>query len=120
MHEQERPLVEAIRQGLIKELTAGNHVVLGYGLWPVAGGTPGGRPPRSGRSSNCHLPADRDERLRRLDARNPREDASAVTVAPSPYRLLRSLRTRADDEDTIVYHGDMKTLVTALHHARRG
>lgn len=33
MHARERPLVEAIRQRLIKELTAGNHVVLGCGAW---------------------------------------------------------------------------------------
>lgn len=84
--EREHPVVEAIRERFIKELQAGNDVVLDHGLWrredreawKEAAREAGGLP------AVVYLPANRDELLRRLAERNEREDA---TPSPSPRSL---------------------------------
>ncbi|MFB7634659.1 ATP-binding protein, partial [Streptomyces sp. NPDC056149] len=66
-----------------------------------------------------YLPADRDELLRRLTERNAREDANALTVTPEALDdFFARFDAPADDEDVIVYTGDLDILVTALTEAR--
>ncbi|MGW9398696.1 hypothetical protein [Streptomyces sp. NPDC055642] len=58
--------------------------------------------------------------LRRLDECNPREDANALTVTPNPSPSFARFDLPADDEDVIVYRGDLETLVAGLRQARQG
>ncbi|MFK4799331.1 AAA family ATPase [Streptomyces sp. MPA0124] len=89
--ERERPVVEAIRQRFIKELAAGNDVVLDHGLW----------------------------RRRERDAW--RQDANALTVTPEALTdFFDRFDPPADDEDVIVYSGDPDLLVATLRDARQG
>lgn len=119
--ERERPVVEAIRDRFTKEIEAGNDVVLDHGLWRrserdvwrQAAREAGGLP------VVVYLPADREELLRRLAERNQREDANALTVSPEALDdFFARFDPPADDEDVIVYTGDLDVLVTALTEAR--
>ncbi|MFF5668231.1 AAA family ATPase [Streptomyces griseofuscus] len=121
--ERERPVVEAIRQRFIKELAAGNDVVLDHGLWRrserdawrQAASEAGGHP------LVVYLPADREELLRRLAERNQREDANALIVTPEALTdFFVRFDPPADDEDVIVYRGEMEALVADLRQARQG
>lgn len=115
--ERERPVVDAIRDRFTKEIEAGNDVVLDHGLWrrserdvwQQAARAAGGLP------VVVYLPADREELLRRLAERNQREDANALTVSPEALDdFFARFDAPADDEDVIVYTGDLDVLVTAL------
>lgn len=119
--ERERPVVEAIRQRLLKELEAGNDVVLDHGLWlrkdreawQDAAREAGGQPVL------VYLPADCAELLQRLTERNQREDANALTVTPEALDdFFARFEPPTADEDAIVYTGDTDTLCTALDRAR--
>ncbi|MFI5682327.1 AAA family ATPase [Streptomyces sp. NPDC051636] len=121
--ERERPVVEAIRQRFVKELAAGKDVVLDHGLWRrserdawrQAAHEAGGHP------LVVHLPADRDELLRRLAERNQRQDANALTVTPEALDdFFARFDPPDDDEDVIVYSGDPELLVATLRDARQG
>jgi predicted kinase len=80
----EAPVVAEVRDELIDLVSAGRCAVLDHGLWTrkerdewknlvqEAGGQP----------RLLYFPAPRDELLRRLEARNRREDANALTVTP--------------------------------------
>lgn len=82
--EREGPVVDAVRQQLADELAAGHDVVLDHGLWlredrdawkktiEAAGG----------RWALVYLPVEKTELLRRLNERNQRADANALTVTP--------------------------------------
>lgn len=120
--ERERPVVEAIRERFLKELQAGNDVVLDHGLWcrdkrdvwRRAAREAGGHP------LVIYLPADREELLRRLSERNQREDANALTVTPEALDdFFARFDPPADDEEAIVYSGDLSALVTSLSAARQ-
>ncbi|MFK0296312.1 AAA family ATPase [Streptomyces sp. NPDC090442] len=120
--ERERPVVEAIRERFVKELEAGNDVVLDHGLWRrndrdawrQAAREAGGHP------LVVHLPTDREELLRRLAERNQREDANALTVTPEALDdFFARFDPPADDEEAIVYTGDPNTLVATLREARQ-
>ncbi|MGW7283025.1 hypothetical protein ACWGIV_33115 [Streptomyces sp. NPDC054844] len=66
-----------------------------------------------------YLPASREELLRRLAERNQREDANALTVTPEALDdFFGRFDPPADDEEVIVYSGDLDALVTALSEAR--
>ncbi|MET8882054.1 AAA family ATPase [Streptomyces rubiginosohelvolus] len=119
--ERQRPVVEAIRARLVKELRAGNDVVLDHGLWrraerdawQQAACEAGGHPVL------VHLPAERDELLRRLTERNRREDANALTVIPEALDdFFDRFDAPADVEEVIVYTGDLDALMMALSAAR--
>nr|WP_234316428.1 hypothetical protein [Streptomyces violaceoruber] len=74
--------------------------------------TPGGHP------LVVYLPADRQELLRRLTERNQREDANALTVTPEALDdFFARFGTPADDEEVIVYTGDLDSLLAALSQA---
>ncbi|MGE9280296.1 AAA family ATPase [Streptomyces rochei] len=119
--ERERPVVEAIRQRFVKELEAGNDVVLDHGLWRredrdawrQAAREAGGHP------LVVYLPVSRGELLRRLAERNQREDANALTVTPEALDdFLARFDPPAGEEEVVVYSGDVDALVTALSQAR--
>lgn len=119
--DRERPVVEAVRTRFVKELEAGNDVVLDHGLWRrgdrdawrraahEAGGLP----------LVVYLPADRDELLRRLAERNRREDANALTVTPEALDdFFARFDAPAEEEDVIVYDGNPEALMAAIVAAR--
>ncbi|MFI6286069.1 AAA family ATPase [Streptomyces sp. NPDC051018] len=119
--ERERPAVETIQERFIKELQAGNDVVLDHGLWRrtdrdawrLAAHEAGGHP------LVVHLPVGRDELLRRLAERNQREDANALTVTPEALDdFFARFDPPADDEEAIAYNGDQGQLLAALSVAR--
>ncbi|MEU3992597.1 ATP-binding protein [Streptomyces platensis] len=119
--ERERPVVEAVRARFVKELEAGNDVVLDHGLWRVperdawrqAAREAGGYP------VVVYLPADREELLGRLAERNQREDANALTVtAEALDDFFARFDLPADDEEVIVCTGDLDALVAALSAVR--
>ncbi|MFF2013714.1 AAA family ATPase [Streptomyces sp. NPDC058195] len=115
--ERERPVVAAIRERFTKEIAAGNDVVLDHGLWRrdereawrQAAREAGGLP------LVVYLPVDRKELLTRLAVRNEREDANALTVTPEALDdFFARFDVPADDEEAIVYTGDVNGLVAAL------
>nr|WP_237518690.1 AAA family ATPase [Streptomyces sp. SID5910] len=120
--EWERPVVAAIRQRLVKELQAGNDVVLDHGLWRrserdswrQAARVVGGHP------LVVHLPADRDELPRRLTERNRREDANALTVTPEALDdFFARFDIPTEDEDVIVHTGSIDVLLAMLTSERQ-
>lgn len=120
--DRERPVIETIRERFIKELEAGNDVVLDHGLWRRADRDDWERAAREagGHPLVVYLPADREELLRRLVERNQREDANALTVTPEALDdFFARFDPPADDEEVIVYTGDLDALVRALTEARR-
>ncbi|MGN5635088.1 AAA family ATPase [Streptomyces sp. AC154] len=119
--ERERPVVSAIRQRFVKELEAGGDVVLDHGLWRRAERDDWQRAARGagGLPVVVYLPADREELLRRLAERNQREDANALAVTPEALDdFFARFDPPADDEEVIVYAGDLDALVAALAAAR--
>ncbi|MFI5796257.1 AAA family ATPase [Streptomyces sp. NPDC051677] len=119
--ERERPVVEAIRDRFINEIEAGNDVVLDHGLWRRAERDAWRQAAREagGLPVVVYLPADREQLLRRLAERNVREDANALTVTPGALDdFFARLDTPTDDEDVIVYTGDLDALAVALSEAR--
>ncbi|NEB14128.1 ATP-binding protein [Streptomyces coelicoflavus] len=81
----EKPIVAEIREELVELVAAGHDVVLDHGLWL--------RPAREeweklvesagGQWRLLYFPVDRAELLRRLEERNQRQDANALTVSES-------------------------------------
>ncbi|WP_180931301.1 ATP-binding protein [Streptomyces sp. AJS327] len=119
--ERERPVVEATRERFIKEIETGHDVVLDHGLWRRTEREAWERAAREagGHTLVVYLPADRAELLRRLAERNQREDANALAVTPEALDdFFARFDPPADDEDVIVYTGDVDALVTELAQAR--
>jgi predicted kinase len=117
--ERERPAVETIRQQLTATLAAGHDLVLDHGLWARADRTAWQTTVRqaSGQPVLVYLPADRNELLTRLNERNHREGANALTVTPEALDdFFARFEPPADDEDAVVYDGDLDT---ALKHWQR-
>ncbi|MBV9024872.1 MAG: ATP-binding protein [Streptomycetaceae bacterium] len=115
--ERERPVVEAIQERFVKELEAGNDVVLDHGLWRRADRDDWGRAAREagGHPLVVYFPIDREELLRRLADRNQRDDANALTVTPEALDdFFARFDPPAEDDEMIVYTGDLDALVTAL------
>ncbi|KUJ54609.1 ATP/GTP-binding protein [Streptomyces albus subsp. albus] len=115
--ERERPVVEAIRERFVKELEAGHDVVLDHGLWRRDERDAWRRAAREtgGHPLVIYLPADREELLRRLAERNQRGDANALTVTPEALDdFFARFDPPADDEEVIVYTGDLGRFVTTL------
>lgn len=124
--ERERPVVEATRERFVKELEAGHDVVLDHGLWRRDERDAWRRTAREagGHPLVIYLPVDREELLRRLAKRNQRGDANALTVTPEALDdFVARFAPPEDDEEVIVYTGELERLVTALsatRHRRAG
>ncbi|MFF6995641.1 AAA family ATPase [Streptomyces sp. NPDC008313] len=119
--EREQPVVEATRDRFIKEIEAGNDVVLDHGLWRRAERDAWRQDAREagGLPVVVYLSADRDELLRRLAKRNVREDANALTVTPEALNdFFARFDPPSDDEEVIIYTGNLDMLATALIEAR--
>ncbi|WP_308030558.1 ATP-binding protein [Streptomyces sp. CoH27] len=115
--ERERPVVEAIRQRFVKELSAGNDVVLDHGLWRRSERDTWRQAAREAGALPLvvYLPADRNELLRRLAERNQREDANALTVTPEALDdFFARFDVPAEDEEVIVYTGSVDRLLATL------
>ncbi|WP_051430262.1 ATP-binding protein [Streptomyces roseochromogenus] len=115
--EREQPVIDAVRQRFVKELSAGNDVVLDHGLWRRSERDAWRQAARE--AGGCplvvYLPADRNELLRRLAERNQREDANALTVTPEALDdFFARFDVPAEDEEVIVYTGSVDSLLTTL------
>ncbi|SUA48649.1 Predicted kinase [Nocardia africana] len=106
--DKERPVVDDIRNQLAGHIAADHNVVLDHGLWlrrdrdawrefiESAGG----------RVRLVYLPVEKTELLRRLDERNQREDANALTLSPEALDdFFARFDPPAPDEHAIVYTG---------------
>lgn len=102
--ERERPVVDAVRQQVADELAASRDVVLDHGLWlredrdawkktvEAAGG----------RWTLVYLPVEKTELLRRLNERNQRADANALTVTPGALDdFFARFEPPSPDEDAV-------------------
>jgi predicted kinase len=80
--ERERPIVTEVRQRMVALVRAGRSVVLDYGLWRRSERDDYKRlvEGAGGRWRLLYFKVDRDELLRRLNRRNDRGDANALTV----------------------------------------
>lgn len=113
---RERPVIDAVRRRLAEQLRAGHNVVLDHGLWC-----------RTERDAWKHtvehahsrwrlvyLPTERGELLRRLEQRNRRDDANALTVTPEALDdFFARFEPPADDEGAIAFIGDVDEVYTA-------
>lgn len=116
---RERPVLDAVRRRLAKHLRAGHDVILDHGLWR--------RTERDtwkhtvehadGRWRLVYLPTGRAELLRRLEQRNGRDDANALTVTPEALEdFFARFEPPADDEGAIPFTGDVDEVYTLIHH----
>ncbi|KAB7852858.1 ATP-binding protein [Streptomyces mobaraensis] len=115
--ERERPAVEAIRRRLAEHLAAGHDVVLDHGLWLRADRDAWKKTVEAagGRWRLVYLSVEKDELLRRLAARNEREEANALTVSPEALDdFFARFEPPADDEHAVVYTGDPGAVLTSV------
>lgn len=82
--ELESPVVAEVREELIELVAAGRSAVLDHGLWTrkERGEWKNLVQEAGGRPQLLYFPVPREELLRRLEARNQREDGNALTVTP--------------------------------------
>ncbi|WP_371665828.1 ATP-binding protein [Streptomyces sp. NBC_01241] len=111
--EREVPAVDAVRAQLVEHLQAGQSIVLDHGLWRRSDRDEWKNTVRAagGRPLLVYLPAFKEELLRRLAARNQREDANALTVTPEALDdFFARFEPPADDEGAITYNGDTESI----------
>jgi predicted kinase len=111
---RERPVVDLVRARLVACLAAGRDVVLDYGLWLRTEREAWTRTvlAAGGRPRLVYLPVEKPELLRRLERRNQRTDANALTVSPQALDdFLARFEPPAPDEDVIVYTGDLAAVL---------
>ena len=82
--ERERPVINTVRAQLVTYLTAGRDVVLDHGLWLRSNRETWTKTVRAagGHPRLIYLPVHKTELLTRLNERNQRDDANALTVTP--------------------------------------
>ncbi|MFD8654122.1 AAA family ATPase [Streptomyces mirabilis] len=108
--QREAPAVETVRAQLTEHLLVGHSVVLDHGLWRRSDRDEWKKTVRAagGRPLIVYLPASKEELLRRLAARNQRQDANALAVTPEALDdFFARFEPPADDEDATEYHGDI-------------
>lgn len=83
--ELEAPVVTEVRERLAELVAGGREVVLDHGLWLRSDRKAWKKliEQAGGRWRLLYFPVGRDELLRRLEERNRRQDANALTVTPS-------------------------------------
>ncbi|TQF04586.1 ATP-binding protein [Kitasatospora acidiphila] len=115
--ERERPVLDSVHRRLTEHLAAGQDVVLDHGLWrrsdreawKKAVETAGGR------WLLVYLPVERAELLRRLEQRNQRVDANALTVTPDALDdFFARFEAPIESEDAVLYDGDPEAIVRAV------
>jgi predicted kinase len=115
--ERERPVVDAIRHQLVEHLRAGHDVVLDHGLWLRQARDEWSKTVEhaGGRPLLVYLPVAKAELLRRLEQRNQREDANALTVTPEALEdFFARFEPPGDDESAVIYTGDADQVYAAL------
>ncbi|MET9126473.1 ATP-binding protein [Streptomyces sp. NPDC004528] len=82
--ELEAPVVSEVRAELVALIGVGQDVVLDHGLWLRSEREEWTKLVREsgGRARLLYFPVPREELMRRLEERNRREDANALTVTP--------------------------------------
>jgi predicted kinase len=96
---RERPVLDVVRRQLVDYLEAGRDVVLDHGLWR--------RDERDAWKKTVEQAGGRW----RLDGRNRREDANALTVTASALDdFFARFEPPADDEGATVYTGEPDTV----------
>lgn len=112
--ERERPVVDAVRAQLAGHLAAGRDVVLDHGLWLRSEREAWTKTVEAagGRARLVYLPMEKTELLRRLEARNQREDANALTVSPEALDdFFARFEPPAHDENALIYTGAPDTVL---------
>lgn len=102
--EREGPVVDAVRQRVSDELAAGRDVVLDHGLWLRADRDAWKKTVEAagGRWALVYLPVEKTELLRRLNERNQRADANALTVTPGALDdFFARFEPPSPDEDAV-------------------
>lgn len=106
--DKERPVVDDIRDQLAAEIAAGHDVVLDHGLW-LRSDRDAWRQLAEAAGADVrlvHLPVEKSELLHRLNERNEREDANALTVSPEALDdFFARFDQPTDDEHAVVYTG---------------
>ncbi|MFD7923999.1 AAA family ATPase [Streptomyces sp. NPDC059740] len=107
--ERERPVVEAVLAELVDHLRAGRDLVLDHGLWLRRERDDLRRTVEraGGRLLLVYLPVEMPELLARLERRNRRDDANALTVTPSALDdFFDRFEPPEPDEPVLIYAGD--------------
>jgi predicted kinase len=115
--ERERPVVDAIRELLVQHLRAGDDVVLDYGLWLRRERDEWSKTVEhaGGRPLPVYLPVAKAELLRRLEQRNQRADANALTVTPEALEdFFARFEPPGSDENVVINTGDPGQVYAAL------
>jgi len=106
--DKERPVVDDIRTQLAAHVAAGHDVVLDHGLW-LRRDRDAWRALAESAGAEVrlvYLPVDRSELLRRLNERNEREDANALTVSAEALDdFFARFDPPTDDEHPVIYTG---------------
>ncbi|MFD8425931.1 AAA family ATPase [Streptomyces sp. NPDC059466] len=99
--ELEAPVVSEVRAELVALIGVGQDVVLGHGLWLRSEREEWTKLVREagGRPRLLYFPVPREELLRRLEVRNRREDANALTVTPVALEDFYARFEPPHDED---------------------
>ncbi|MGW0538179.1 AAA family ATPase [Streptomyces sp. NPDC003032] len=109
-----RPVADAVRAWLIEQVAASHDVVLDHGLWLREDREAwkkqveaAGRRPRL-----VYLPVEKADLLRRLEQRNQREDANALTITTEALDdFFARFEPPAPGEGAIVYTGDVDAVL---------
>lgn len=112
--ERERPVVDAIRAQLVEHLAAGHAVVLDHGLWLRSDREAWTKTVQAagGRPRLVYLPVAKAKLLRRLEQRNGRDDANALTVTPEALDdFFARFEPPALNEDALTYTGDLDSVL---------
>lgn len=115
--ERERPVVEEVLAELVDHLRDGRDVVLDHGLWLRREREELRRTVEraAGRLLLVYLPVGKPELLARLERRNRRDDANALTVTPSALDdFFERFEPPEPDESVLVYSGDPDAVLDQL------
>lgn len=118
---REKPVVDAVRTAFVSTLRAGRDVVLDHGLWAreerrewrAVAQDAGAHPVL------VHLRTDRAELLRRLELRNARSDANALTVSAEALDdFIDRFEPPGVKEGALEYDGNIETLSAVIARLR--
>ncbi|MDH6134204.1 putative kinase [Kitasatospora sp. MAA4] len=111
---RERPVVDSIRTQLTEHLAAGHGIVLDHGLWLRSDRDAWKKAVEAagGRWLLVYLRVEKTELLQRLEQRNQRQDANALTVTPEALNdFFARFEAPTEGEGAIVYTGDPEAII---------